>query len=192
MRNRGRTGNLDGHARRRGQFRPTCKSGTTALAVYLRYQHAIGYERLSRLFGDLYGRRWTVNKALGYERLRRRGRAFRRLTGVTPAAFEEIVGLIINYRFYTTHLFIGCLFGADDSTICCRFAVLEPLLAGAVGISKDRTLSEDNLKILLIDATEQPIERSRARAAATRACRNTTPRPSSLAAHGAATGLQPD
>ena len=26
-----------------------------ALAVYLRYQHAIGYERLSRLFGDLYG-----------------------------------------------------------------------------------------------------------------------------------------
>ena len=32
-----------------------------------------------------------MNKALGYERLRRHGRAFRRLTGVTPAVFEEII-----------------------------------------------------------------------------------------------------
>ena len=86
-----------------------------------------------------------MNKALGYERLRRHGRAFRRLTGVTPAVFEEIIervrlawlkrerskkksgrphgmggleeqlmGLLIYYRFYTTHLFIGSLFGVDD------------------------------------------------------------------------------
>ena len=138
--------------------------------------------------------RWTVNKALGYERLRRRGRAFRRLIGVTPAAFEEIVervrprwlgrerrkkksgrphgmggleeqliGLLVYYRFYTTHLFIGSLFGVDDSTVCRRFAVLEPLVAGAVAINKDRTCRRDDLETLLIDATEQPIERPRRR-----------------------------
>lgn len=131
-----------------------------------------------------------MNKALGYERLRRHGRAFRRLTGVTPAVFEEIIervrpawlkrerrkkksgrphgmggleeqlmGLLIYYRFYTTHLFIGSLFGVDDSTICRRFAVLEPLVAGAVALKKDRTRRQDDLETLLIDATEQPIER---------------------------------
>ena len=74
-----------------------------------------------------------MNKALGYQRLRRHGRAFGRLTGVTPAVVEEIIerlrpawlkrerckkksgrphgmdgleeqlmGLLIYYRFYTT------------------------------------------------------------------------------------------
>ena len=72
---------------------------------------------------------------------------------------EQLIDLLIYYRFYTTHLFIGSLFGVDDSTICRRFAVLEPLVVGAVAIKKDRTRRQDNLETLLIDATEQPIER---------------------------------
>ncbi len=134
--------------------------------------------------------RWNVNKILCYERLRLRGREFGRITGVTPAEFEEIVGrvrpgwlrreaskkksgrpygmggleeqliaLLIYYRCYTTHLFIGALFGVDDSTITRRFAVLEPIVAHVTGIKKDRTLKRDDLEILLIDATEQRIER---------------------------------
>lgn len=131
-----------------------------------------------------------MNKVLCYERLRLRGREFGRITGVTPAEFEEIVGrvrpgwlrreerkkkpgrphgmggveeqliaLLVYYRCYTTHLFIGALFGVDDSTVCRRFAVLEPLVARVTGIKKDRTLKQDDLEVLLIDATEQPIER---------------------------------
>ena len=72
---------------------------------------------------------------------------------------EQLIGLLIYYRFYTTHLFIGSLFGVDDSTICRRVAVLEPLVAGAVGIKKERTRRQDDLETLLIDATEQPMER---------------------------------
>ena len=131
-----------------------------------------------------------MNKVFCYERLRLRGREFGRITGVTPAEFEEIVGrvrpgwlrrekrkkksgrphgmggleeqliaLLIYYRCYTTHLFIGALFGVDDSTVCRRFAVLEPIVARVTGIKKDRTLKQDDLEILLIDATEQRIER---------------------------------
>lgn len=131
-----------------------------------------------------------MNNILCYERLRLRGREFGRITGVTPAEFDEIVGrvrpgwlrreagkkksgrphgiggledqliaLLIYYRCYTTHLFIGALFGVDDSTITRRFAVLEPLVARVTGIKKDRTLKQDDLEILLIDATEQRIER---------------------------------
>ena len=69
------------------------------------------------------------------------------------------MGLLIYYRFYTMHLFIGSLFGVDDSTICRRFAVLESLVVGAVALKKDRTRRQDDLETLLIDATEQPIER---------------------------------
>ena len=131
-----------------------------------------------------------MKNILCYERLRLRGREFGRITGVTPAEFEEIVGhvrpgwlrreeskkksgrpygmggleeqliaLLIYYRCYTTHLFIGALFGVDDSTITRRFAVLEPIVAQVTGIKKDRTLKQDDLEILLIDATEQRIER---------------------------------
>ena len=126
-----------------------------------------------------------MKNILCYERLRLRGREFGRITGVTPAEFEEIVGhvrpgwlrreeskkksgrpygmggleeqliaLLIYYRCYTTHLFIGALFGVDDSTITRRFAVLEPIVAQVTGIKKDRTLKQDDLETLLIDATE--------------------------------------
>ena len=111
-----------------------------------------------------------MNKVLCYERLRRRAREFGRITGVTPAEFEEIVGrvrpgwsrreagkkksgrpfgmggleeqfiaLLIYYRYYTTHLFIGSLFGVDDSTVGRRFAVFEPLVARVTGIRKNRS-----------------------------------------------------
>jgi hypothetical protein len=72
---------------------------------------------------------------------------------------EQLIALLIYYRCYTTHLFIGALFGVDDSTITRRFAVLEPIVAQVTGIKKDRTLKQDDLEILLIDATEQRIER---------------------------------
>ena len=55
--------------------------------------------------------------------------------------------------------FTGALFGVDYSTITRRFAVLEPIVAQVTGIKKDRTLKQDDLEILLIDATEQRIER---------------------------------
>ena len=51
------------------------------------------------------------------------------------------------------------MFGIDDSTITRRFAVLEPLVARVTGIKEDRTLRQDDLEVLLIDATEQRIER---------------------------------
>ena len=58
-----------------------------------------------------------------------------------------------------THLFISFLFGVDDSRICRVMRKVEPVLAQVVAIPKARQLSQREIESLIIDATEQPIER---------------------------------
>lgn len=67
--------------------------------------------------------------------------------------------LLMYYRTYTTQLFFGFLFGVDDSCISRSIKRLEPLLAQVVAIKKDRTLSQEELEELIMDCTEQPIQR---------------------------------
>jgi IS5 family transposase len=128
--------------------------------------------------------------AISYEKLCRGGGAFVRLTGLTVAEFETVLGrvrvawdaqegkkavsgrphalmglenhllaLLVYYRSYTTQEFIGYIFGCDAAAICRGIKRLEPLLAGVMAIKKDRTLRKEEVEVLLIDATEQPIER---------------------------------
>lgn len=66
--------------------------------------------------------------------------------------------LLLYYRSYTTQLYVGFIFGIDDSRVCRIIKLLEPLLAKAMRIKKDRTLSQQDIE-LLMDATEQAIER---------------------------------
>jgi hypothetical protein len=105
------------------------------------------------------------------DRLRRAPKAFRRLTGITPFAFDELLEklaplheraearrkgrpgrqrkpgggrkptleladrllmLLIYYRTYTTHAFLGFLFGLDDSAVGRNINPLAPLLASTV------------------------------------------------------------
>ena len=60
-------------------------------------------------------------------------------------------------------LFVGYLFGIDDSRVCRLIKRLEPLLAKIMSISKPRKLSKEEVESLIIDATEQPIERPKKR-----------------------------
>jgi hypothetical protein len=71
--------------------------------------------------------------------------------------------LLIYYRSYITQEFLGYLFGIDDSRVCRLIKRLEPLLARIVAIRKDRHLSQEEVENLIIDATEQPIERPKSR-----------------------------
>jgi DDE superfamily endonuclease/Helix-turn-helix of DDE superfamily endonuclease len=67
--------------------------------------------------------------------------------------------LLLYYRSYMTQMFVGFLFGIDDSRVCRIIQKLEPLLAEIVAIPKEKRLSKKEVEDILIDATEQQIER---------------------------------
>jgi hypothetical protein len=133
------------------------------------------------------------------DRLKRSATAFRRLTGLTPAAFDRLLAdltpryeeadarrkdwpgrrrrpgagrkhalaladrllmLLISYRAYTTHAFLGFLFELDDSAVGRNINPLGPLLAGIFRIPERRVeLDEDEIRELFFDATERPTRR---------------------------------
>src|SRR5436305_8324209 len=133
------------------------------------------------------------------DRLRRAPKAFRRLTGITPFAFDELLEklaplheqaearrkgrpgrqrkpgggrkhtleladrllmLLIYYRTYTTHAFLGFLFGIDDSAVGRNINPLQPLLAGIFRIPERRIkLDPEDIRELFFDATERPTRR---------------------------------
>jgi hypothetical protein len=133
------------------------------------------------------------------DRLRKAPTAFRRLTGITPFAFDELLEklgplydqaearrrarpgrkrepgggrkhtleladrllmLLIYYRTYTTHAFLGFLFGIDDSAVGRNINPLGTLLAGIFRIPERRVeISEDEIRELFFDATERPTRR---------------------------------
>jgi len=70
-----------------------------------------------------------------------------------------VILLLIYYRSYITQEFLGYLFDLDNSNVCRIIRKLEPLLARLLAIPKRRVLSKESVEQLLIDVTEQPIER---------------------------------
>ena len=72
---------------------------------------------------------------------------------------DMILILLLYYRCYITQEFLGYLFNLDKSRICRIIQTLEPVLATVVAISKRKHLSKKEVENLIIDATEQPVER---------------------------------
>ena len=72
---------------------------------------------------------------------------------------DMMLALLLYYRSYVTQEFIGYLFGIHDSQVCRFIRKLEPLVAGIVSITKSKKLSKEDIEVLIIDATEQAIER---------------------------------
>ena len=71
----------------------------------------------------------------------------------------HLLSLLLYYRCYTTQLYLGFLFGVSESCICRSIKRLEPILVKIVAIKKDRTLTQKDLEEMIIDCTEQPIQR---------------------------------
>ena len=73
---------------------------------------------------------------------------------------DRLLMLLIYYRTYTTHAFLGFLFGVDDSAVGRNINPLQPLLAGIFRIPERKvTLQPDEMKELFFDATERPTRR---------------------------------
>ncbi|AMV26075.1 hypothetical protein VT84_16880 [Gemmata sp. SH-PL17] len=73
---------------------------------------------------------------------------------------DRLLMLLMYYRTYTTHAFLGFLFGIDDRSVCRNINPLQPLLAGIFRIPERRIEREpDEIRELFFDATERAIPR---------------------------------
>lgn len=76
---------------------------------------------------------------------------------------DRLLMLLIYYRTYTTHAFLGFLFGVDDSAVGRNINPLQPLLAGIFRIPERRIrLDPEEIRELFFDATERPTRRPEA------------------------------
>ena len=73
---------------------------------------------------------------------------------------DRLLMLLVYYRTYTTHAFLGFLFGIDDSAVGRNINPLQPLLAGIFRIPERRVeVTPEDIRELFFDATERPIPR---------------------------------
>jgi DDE superfamily endonuclease/Helix-turn-helix of DDE superfamily endonuclease len=76
---------------------------------------------------------------------------------------DRLLMLLMYYRLYITHAFLGFLWNLDDSNVGRNLRPLEPLLAQIFQIPERRikriTMEPDEVAQLFFDATEQPIQR---------------------------------
>lgn len=80
-----------------------------------------------------------------------------------PTLEDHILALLIYYRFYIPHTFLGMMFGVDDSAICRSFKRIEPVLGDITDLRKERHLKQDDLQTIIVDVTEQTIQRPQKR-----------------------------
>ena len=78
---------------------------------------------------------------------------------ILSALQDQMLCLMIYYRTYLTHTFLGHLFNLHNSNISRLFKRLEPMVAKHLKIKKDRSLSPEKVLSVLVDATEQPTQR---------------------------------
>lgn len=73
---------------------------------------------------------------------------------------QSLFLLLMYYRTYVNHLFLGMIGNIDDSKICKYFALLEPLLAEEFRVPERKiNLSKEEILELIVDATEQPSQK---------------------------------
>ncbi len=72
---------------------------------------------------------------------------------------DEVLLVLIYYRFYVSLQFLEYLFGLDESNICRHIQRLEPMLAEAPKIKENRILAQSDLETIIIDATEIQTQR---------------------------------
>jgi hypothetical protein len=92
-------------------------------------------------------------------RLGRRRKAGAGRKHALPLA-DRLLMLLVYYRTYVPHTFLGFLFGLDDSNVSRGNRRLEPLLAGIFRIPERKvTLTREEIQELFFDSTERPTAR---------------------------------
>lgn len=77
----------------------------------------------------------------------------------TAALEDKLLCVLMYYRTYITHEFLGYVFNLHNSNICRLLKKVEPMLAKKITIKKDRSLTPDKILELIADVSEQPTQR---------------------------------
>lgn len=75
---------------------------------------------------------------------------------------DQLLLTLIYYRHYVSQSFLGIMFNLHNSNVCRHIKYIAPLLAKIFKIPTrkiENRLTEEEIEIYLIDATEQPINR---------------------------------
>jgi uncharacterized membrane protein YgcG len=112
-------------------------------------------------FRRLLGEVTTADEQARRARAARPGRQRKAGAGrksVLPLA-DRLLMLLVYYRTYVLHTFLGFLFGLDDRNVSRSNHRLEPLLAGVFRIPERRVaLTEEEIRELFFDSTELPAD----------------------------------
>lgn len=74
-------------------------------------------------------------------------------------AREHLLLILLYYRTYVSHAFLASLFQVDETTVLRSIRRVESHLKRILKVKMKRTISLEKLKIMILDATEQVIER---------------------------------
>lgn len=74
---------------------------------------------------------------------------------------DHLLVLLILYRCHITQDFLALLYNVDKATISRSLQRIEPLVRRALSVTRSIRVTAEEAQALLIDATEQPIERPR-------------------------------
>jgi hypothetical protein len=72
---------------------------------------------------------------------------------------DHLLVLLILYRCCVTQDFLACLYQTDQAAISRALKQIEPLAAEVFGVKRAIRVSRDEAEALIIDCTEQPIQR---------------------------------
>jgi len=73
---------------------------------------------------------------------------------------QSLFMILLYYRTYINHKFLGIIIGMDGSNVCRYFRRIQPLLAQIFRIPERKiNMAEDEILELIIDATEQESEK---------------------------------
>ena len=124
------------------------------------------FRRLSGLtpaaFRRLLGEVAVADDQARVRRATRPGRQRKPGAGRKPALplADRLLMLLVYYRTYVPHTFLGFLFGIDDSNVSRSNRRLEPLLAGIFRIPERKVeLTPEEIRELFFDSTERPTAR---------------------------------
>lgn len=72
---------------------------------------------------------------------------------------NHLLAMLMYYRCYVTYEFLGYFFDSDETTIMRSIKRLEKIAVQVIHIEKNREISQKDVEYLILDATEQPVQR---------------------------------
>lgn len=96
--------------------------------------------------------------SLGWQRQEKRKTVSGRPYGVGGLK-EYLLMLLIVYRYHVTQDFMAFLCGVDKATICRSLSRIEKPARRVLGVRRSISVTQEEAQALLIDATEQPVQR---------------------------------